>query len=187
MYRSAFFLKVFVIWISAISCILMYEGCCGRPDFPYQEITNIDLYLTKNQLHNSDSLKIQIIPTQFKYHAFKTGLISSAFAWECESDGYLGIKVKFTKIEITSNQDFDDKHSAGAALNDLFFIKSSYEKNVNPLNNGASVDSLVRFLVRGDFLITDKKPSINLTHQLTIRIQNENNTHVSSTVNVSWQ
>ncbi|MBL7870623.1 MAG: hypothetical protein JNM78_03355 [Cyclobacteriaceae bacterium] len=187
MYKSAFFLKVFLIWMSAFGSILIYEGCCGRPDFPYQEITSIELFLAKNQLDNSDSLKIQIIPTQFKYHAMAAGTISSAFAWQCESDGYLGVKHKFTEIEITSNQDFDGTHSAGVALNDLFFVKSSFGNNIISLTGSTPVDSLVRLLTNGEFLITDKRPSINLTHQLTIRIQNENNTHVSSTVNVSWK
>jgi hypothetical protein len=187
MYKPAFFLKVFLIWIFAFSSILMYESCCGLPDFPYQEITSMDLFLTKNNLSASDSLKIQIIPTTYKYHAQVAGLIPSAFAWQCESDGYLGDKYKFTEIEITSNQDFDNIHSTGAALNDLFFIKSPYEKNVNPLNGNTPVDSLVRLLMRGDFLITEKRPSINLNHQLTIRIRNENNTNVSSMVDVSWK
>lgn len=187
MIKIAFLLKVFLIWTSAFASIMVYESCCGVPDFPYREIVRMDLFTEKAQLDALDSLKLQLIPIDYKYYASSVGLISSAYAWECESDGYLGHKFKYSQIEIFSDKDFDSTHPAGALLNDLFFVKPAYENVFKPFNGTIPTDSLIMDLVQGAYLITGERPLNNQAHHLTISILNENGTKVSSGIDINWK
>lgn len=155
--------------------------------FPYREIVGLNLFTEKTQIDELDSLKIRIIPVDYQYYANTVGLIPSAYAWECESDGYLGHKFKYTEIEIFSNKDFDSTHPAGALLNDLCLVKLQYENVFKPLNGAIPSDSLIMDLVQGAYLITRERPLNNQAHHLTISILNENGTKVSSGIDINWK
>lgn len=185
--KPAFLIKVFLIWATALASLLVYEGCCGMPDFPYREMISMNLFTEKTQIDELDSLKIRIIPVDYKFYANTAGLIPSAYAWECESDGYLGHKFKYSQIEIFSDKDFDNTHPAGTLLNDLFFVKPAYENVFKPFNGTIPTDSLIMDLVQGAYLITEKRPLTNFTHQLVVSIRNENDTRVSSNIDITWK
>jgi len=187
MVKLAFLLKVVVIWASALASVIVYESCCGVPDFPYREITRMDLFTKKAQLGALDTLKLQLIPVDYKYYASSARLIQSAYAWICESDGYRGHKFKYTQIEIFSDKDFDSTHPAGSLLNDLFLVKPPNENLFKPVQGNIPSDSLIMDLVQGGDLITEKRPSTYLAHNLTISIRNENDTKVSSSISINWK
>jgi hypothetical protein len=164
-----------------------YESCCGIPDFPYYEIEGMEASVRNTTLAKPDTLKIQLVNQRFKYLAHSHSIFTSAFAWTCDSDGYMGPKYKYTELKITSDQAFDDAHPAGANLNELFYITSEYKERLL-LSSYANQDSVIQKVAHGYFqLETTRKPGSNGDFEFLIQFTNSKNNRVTvKTPLINW-
>jgi hypothetical protein len=164
-----------------------YESCCGIPDFPYYEIESMDASVRNTALAAQDTLKIQLVNQRFNYLAHSYSTFTSAYAWSCESDGYLGPKYKYTELKITCEQDFDDAHPAGASLNELFYLTSEYKEKLL-LSSYMNQDSILQQVAHGYFqLETTSKPASNSDVEFLIQFTNAKNNRVTvKTPRINW-
>lgn len=164
-----------------------YESCCGIPDFPYYEIEGMEASVRNTSLAAQDTLKIQLVNQQFNYLAHSHSAFTSALAWTCDSDGYMGPKYKYTELKITSKQDFDDAYPAGANLNELFYLNSEYKERLL-LSSYMNQDSIIQKVAHGYFhLETTRKPGSSLDVEFLIQFTNTKNNRVTvKTPRINW-
>jgi len=186
MNKLSFWIKTFIVHIGAIVLIISYEGCCGDSTLPFIEITAVTLETPDDQLENSDTLKLRLLPTDMRFLAVQTGIIPTAYALSCPIDGDGGPKYQYTNFEIVSDKNFDIDHPAGASLNEYFTLKSANFNDIFTLAN-TEVDTWANLILDPNSLIWSiKRPTELGVHTLTITINNENNTTLSSAVAVTW-
>lgn len=184
--KLSFWIKTFIVHLVAIVLIISYEGCCGDSTLPFIEITAVTLETQDNQLEDSDTLKLRLLPVDMRFLARQSGIIPSAYALSCPMDGDGGPKYRYTNFEIVSDKNFDNDHPAGASLNEYFTLKSSNFIEIFTLDN-TEVDTWVNLILDPNSLIwSTRRPNEPGVHTLTITINNENNTALSSAVAVTW-
>lgn len=186
MNKLSFWIKTFIVHIGAIVLIISYESCCGDSTLPFIEITAVTLETPDDQLGDSDTLKLRLLPTDIRFLAEQAGIISAAYALSCPMDGDGGPKYRYTNFEILSDKNFDIDHPAGASLNEYFTLKSTNFNETFTLDD-TEVDTWVNLILDPNSLIwSTKRPTEPGVHRLTIMINNENNTTLSSVVAVTW-
>lgn len=123
------------------------------------------------------------LKTEIEYlaHQHSFNLFSSAYALSCLEHGNQGMKFPMTKIEITSNSDFDENHPAGAVLNDIIYIIKTVGEPVTKLMDEFAFESIFTS-VQGDrtsFLLPTQ-PDVASEHVFTMKVYKSNGDIVSS-------
>lgn len=153
-------------------------------DVDYYDFSEVQIQIKKsNTLESQDSLIFKINQLDTKYMAQKNiefNIIKSAYALNCDY-GWNGMKIPLTKIEITSNSDFNKDHPANSILNDLIIVKILEDPNIfHSEYHFEKFDSVAfeKLLPRvenfnPEFYIVDS-PTIDSTHRLKIKIFKSN-------------
>jgi len=176
--KSAILLMIYTILGIIQSCDLHY---CENVDF--YDFTNIKINEINPNIELNDSLKFRIEALNLGWMAqnqFKFEIIQTVSALGCK-EGYAGMKSPITKIEITSDSDFNDDYPANTILNDLVTIVLNtaddyYGSNYEylKLNN---ID-LVKFMnPQNQYmanLIIVERPTKEKEHKLTIKLFKSN-------------
>ncbi|MBN8576651.1 MAG: hypothetical protein J0L66_06890 [Cytophagales bacterium] len=186
MKRLLFWLKVLGIQLVGFVAIIFYEGCCGDTSLPYVEVTAISLTTSNNLIGEQDTLKLNVLPADVRFLAKQSGFFQSAYALSCPMDGDGGPKYKYTKFEITSDNDFDTEHPEGAPLNAYFDLLVQYDKRIFNLAT-TEVDLLANMALDiGSIVRTTHRPAAPGTHTLSVKIDNEHGTQLLATLTVTW-
>ena len=160
------------------SCDLHY---CEDVDF--YDFSKIELVEVNSEIELNDTLNIWVHAHNLDWMAqnqFKFDMIQTISALGCES-GWAGMKFPLTKIEITSNSDFNDDYPANTLLNELITInlctaEDYYDCNIEylKLNN---ID-LVKFMNPQNQYMADlfivERPTKEKEHKLTIKLFKSN-------------
>ena len=153
-------------------------------DVEYYDFSEIQIQVeNSNTIESQDSLIFKINQLDTRYMAQKLiefNIIKSTYALNCDY-GSNGMKIPLTKIEITSNSDFDEEHPANTLLNDLIIVKILEDPNkFHSEYHFEKFDSVAfeKLLPRvenfnPDFYIVDH-PSIDSTHRLKIKVFKSN-------------
>ncbi len=153
-------------------------------DVEYYDFMEVQIQIeNSNSIESQDSLIFKINQLDTRYMAQKCiefNIIKSTYALNCDY-GSNGMKIPLTKIEITSNSDFNEEYPANTSLNDLIIVKILEDPNKfhseYHFENFDSVE-FEKLLPRiesfnPDFYIVEH-PTINLTHRLTVKIYKSN-------------
>ena len=180
--------KVILILFISFAGMTVYESCCGIPDFPYYEITFAEASAKKTTLTAQDTLKLILTNQKFKYLADNQSLFTTAYAWTCDADGFMGPKYQYTELLITCDKYFDDAHPAGSALNDLFHL-TSLDNNRMLLMDGMNRDSVIQRVMHGYYqLETAQKPALAGDFEFLIQFENTMKDRVIiKTPQITWQ
>lgn len=178
--------KILILTGAYIFLIFIMQSCdygfCK--DVDYYDFSEV-LVRIKNltTIDTSDSLNFEIRQLDTRYMAqncIKINLIKTTYALNCDY-GWNGMKIPLTKIEITSNSDFNEDHPANSLLNDLIIVKILDEPNkFNSDYHFEKFDSVEfeKLLPRVDFLNPDfyitEHPTKDLTHRLKVKIFKSN-------------
>ena len=113
--------KVIIILIG-IFTIQFISSCCKG--FEYYDFTTMDAVLLTDTVGQDSSFEIVLSAKDLFYLStdfLDLGFVST-LATSCNK-GYNGMKFPFEKIEITSNDNFNDQYSANENLFQLFEIE----------------------------------------------------------------
>jgi len=185
---------IFAYYILGIgqSCDLHY---CE--DVDYYDFTGISLTEMNSIIELGDSLNFRIQALNLDWMAqnqFKFEMFPKTYALACES-GWAGMKFPLTRIEITSDSDFNDEYPANTILNDLVTIdlctaEDYYECDVKYLKLN-DID-LTKFMnpqnqyMANLFIV--EKPSKSNEHKLTIKLFKSNGEVITAeTNNIIWK
>jgi len=125
---------------------------------------------------------------------FKFQTMQKLSALSCE-EGWAGMKIPLTKIEITSNSDFNDDCPANTLLNDLVIIRIStsddyydYSPEYLKLND----IELVKFMNPQNFYMADlfiiQRPTKAKEHKLTVKLFKSNGDTITAQSNIiNWK
>ena len=178
--------KIFILIGAYILLILIVQSCdygfCK--DVDYYDFSEIQVRIKNlTTIEMSDSLNFEIRQLDTRYMAQncnKKNLIKTTYALNCDY-GWNGMKIPLTKIEITSNSNFNEDHPANSLLNDLVIVKVLEDPNkFHSEYHFEKFDSVgfEKLLPREDFLNPDfyivEHPTIDLTHRLTVKIFKSN-------------
>ncbi len=169
------------------SCDLHY---CENVD--YYDFTNIRINEINPIIELNDSLDFRIEAFNLGWMAqnqSKFKLIQTVSALGCK-EGYAGMKSPLTKIEITSDADFNDDYPANTLLNDLVIIflntADDYYGHKYEYLNLNSID-LVKFLnPQNQYmanLVIVERPTKEKDHKLTIKLFKSNGDIVTAVSN----
>jgi hypothetical protein len=125
---------------------------------------------------------------------FNYGLIANSYALGC-NEGWAGMKYPLTKVEITSNSDFNEEHPANSILNDLITISlctaegyydcDSKYLNLDDIELNKFMNPQNQYLAN---LYLVKRPSKEQTHRFTIKLFKSDGTVISTeTNNIIWE
>ncbi len=93
-------------------------------DVDYYDFNNISITVVDSIIDPADSLHFLLRASDLNWMAKCQGnfsIFQNSYALGCE-EGWAGMKIPLTKIEITSNANFSDDYPANAILNDLIKI-----------------------------------------------------------------
>lgn len=174
------------------SCDLHYCEDVDFYDFMKIEINeinpNIELY---------DTLNIRIQAYDLDWMAqnqFKFDMIQTVSALACES-GWAGMKFPLTKIEITSDCDFNDDYPSNTLLNELVTINLCTAEDYYECNNEYlklnNID-LVKFMNPQNHYMADlfivERPTKEKEHKLTIKLFKSNgDTIIAESNMLMWE
>jgi len=121
---------------------------------------------------------------------FKFEMIQTVSALGCE-EGYAGMKIPLTKIEITSDSDFSDDYPANTILNDLVTIVLNtaddyYGSNYEYLKlNNIALDKFMnpqnQYMAN---LYIAERPTKEKEHKLTIKLFKSNGEIITAASNI---
>lgn len=178
--KTLILVGVYVLLIGVInSCD---SGFCK--DVDYYDFSEVQIQImNSNTIESSDSLIFTIRQLDTRYMAQnqkKLNLLKTIYALNCDY-GWNGMKIPLIRIEITSDSDFNEDYPANSLLNDLVIVKVLYDVNlINSDYEFKKFDScnFDKLLPREGFLNPDfyiaEHPTIDLTHQLTVKIFKSN-------------
>ena len=142
-----FIKAIFIIGLYQIAILI--QSCCDGNQYEFYYVNDFNIV----NIHKHD-LTIQSDSTTIDYQDFSINLdfltekyaqlINSSrfgnevYAFDCDDELLYKIKNKITKIEIVSNQDFDDSHPTGSLLNDYFI---PYRLIKTCIENGGDFES----------------------------------------------
>ncbi len=177
--------KVIIIMLAGfiIRFLSSCEGWCDH--VKYYNFTQIELISENQYITKNDSLKLNVRQLDNEFLACKTeNLINSAYAFDCDK-GWGGMKYSITKIEFTSDADFNADYPANSILNDLITINAWIEPNEYQyikLNEANLTESLW-----SDMYIVSS-PNIEKKHILTVKIYRENgDTLIANSEEIIWE
>lgn len=153
-------------------------------DVDYYDFSGVQIQIkSSNTIESQDSLIFKINQSGTRYMAQKQidfNFIKSTYALNCDY-GWNGMKIPLTKIEISSNSDFDEDHPANTSLNDLIMVRILEDPNkFHSAYHFEKFDSVGfdKLLAREDFLNPDfyitEQPTMELSHRLTVKIFKSN-------------
>ncbi len=93
-------------------------------DVDYYDFNNMSITVVDSIINTEDSLHLILRASDLNWSAqFQDNfsIFQNSYALGCK-EGWAGMKIPLTKIEITSNADFSDDYPANAILNDLITI-----------------------------------------------------------------
>jgi hypothetical protein len=157
-------------------------GICK--DVDYYDFSEVKIQIkNSNTIESQDSLIFKINQLDTRYMAQKRiefNFIKSTYALNCDY-GWNGMKIPLTKIEISSNSDFNEDHLANTSLNDLIIVKILEDPNKFHSEYHFEKFNSVEFeklLPREDFLNPDfyiaEQPTMEFNHRLTVKIFKSN-------------
>ena len=179
-------LLVFVISSGLLSGLF---SCFCKDDTPFWLMKDFDTTLYNSNLTSviSDSTTVDTLVIAISTNPIFTAnlsalsqlFINSAYAFSCPKPGNIGFKHKLTKVEIISDQDFN-QFDSGADLSSLCFI------------NGQTIQEFVQEEIHpayGNIRISiNQKPSQSLLRSFTIRFEFVNSSYVTNTSqSILWQ
>jgi len=178
--------KLLTIILSCFSILLIVQSCDSGycKDVDFYDFSQVQIYIKKStSIETNDSLNFEIPQLDTRYMAQnhpKLELINTVYALNCDY-GWNGMKIPLTKIEITSNADFNEDHPKNTLLNDLIIAKVVIDDESYNREYEFKMFDKVRFerilpreyTLNPDFYIVEK-PSLEQTHQLTIKIFKSN-------------
>ena len=192
--------KILILTGAYIVLILIVQSCdygfCK--DVDYYDFSEIQVRIKNlTTIETSDSLNFEIRQLDTRYMAQNCNtinLIKATYALNCDY-GWNGMKIPLTKIEITSNSDFNENHPANSLLNDLVIVKVLEDPNNYYSEFDFEMFDSVEFeklLPREDFLNPDfyivEHPTIDLTHRLTIKVFKSNgDTIITESEDIYWE
>jgi hypothetical protein len=183
----------FILSIIIISCDY---GFCK--DVDYYDFSKVEFQIKNtNPIDSADSLvfKIRQLDTHYMSEIFPPlSPLKATYALNCDY-GWNGMKIPLTKIEITSDSDFNDSHRAHELLNDLIIVGLRKDENlIHSAYEYIKFDSVSfeRLLPREDFLDPEfyiaEHPTLDMSHKLTIKIFKSNrDTIVAESVQIIWK
>jgi len=188
MEKFSTFLRVIFILVISFTAMVIYESCCGTPDFAFYDIESFDISVEKRELAPNDTLKMFTINQKYKYLSSTSSLFPKTYAWQCLSDGHMGARYKYTELKITCDKALDVQHPAGASLNDLFFLLP-YKSQPYRLENVKNIDSVAQIVANGYLVFgMAKKPLLNTELEFLISFINSNNQEIASkTPIIRWK
>lgn len=158
-------------------------------DNKYLDFNTSIIIIKSSEIQQNDSLSFRIGAKDGYYLGYsipKFNLISSVYALIDCDEGWGGLKYPLTKIEITSDSDFNEDYPANTILNGLVsidvWIKESREvknmklKDVNISDNFESQ------------MYISEKPTICKEHTLTIKLfKSDGKIIESKTEKITWK
>jgi len=170
------------------SCDLHY---CEDVDF--YDFSNIEIVKVNSVIELNDTLNIQIQANNLNWMAqnqLKFNIIQTVSALACEA-GWAGMKFPLTKIEITSNSDFNDDYPANTLLNELVTINLCTAEDYYECNNEYlklnNID-LVKFMNPQNYYMADlfivERPTKEKEHKLTIKLFKLNGDTIIAETNI---
>ena len=139
-------------------------------DKKYFDFNTMIINIESTTILQSDSLSFHIRTPDGYYLGFnmpKFSLISSAYAFDCD-EGWGGLKYPLTKIEITSDSDFNDNLPANFVLNGLISIDAWIEET-REVKNMKLDDVIITDNFQSQMYISER-PTISKEHILTIKL-----------------
>lgn len=176
-----------VLTISGVISIL--SSCLDKicEDKKYFDFNTMSVNVEATEISANDSLSFHIRATDGYYLGFNTSnfsLISSASALDCD-EGWGGLKFPLTKIEITSDSDFNDSYPANSILNGLVSIDTWNEKT-REIKNMKLYEATITENFEFHMYIS-QRPTISKDHILTIKLYKSNGKIIESkTDRIVW-
>lgn len=164
---------------------LLYS-CCSEV-LEYFDPGDVVIEIVKSDLTMDDSLSFYLINTDIEYLASARNIngFSSAFATSCPKPGNQGMKYPYTKIEFTSDTDFDEEHLVGDLLNDIMFV-SKFTNDTLPIVE-MDISTLYDFYSSPEFFIFSS-PVIPSQHIITAKLFKSNGeVLVTESDTIVWQ
>lgn len=165
MKKTAKVLAIFGVIAILSSCL---DKICK--DKKYFDFNTMTIHIESTEIVANDSLSFHIRTTDGHYlgsNSARFSLISSASAFDCD-EGWGGLKYPVTKIEITSDSDFNDDYPANSILNGLVSVDAWTEES-REMRNMALDEVNITGNFESQMYISDM-PSISKEHKLTIKL-----------------
>lgn len=191
--------KIMIIAAGYFIIILIVNSCdygfCK--DVEYYDFSEVQIQIeNSNTIESQDSLIFKINQLDTRYMAqirSDFNIIKSAYALNCDY-GSLGMKIPLTKIEITSNSDFNQEHPANTLLNDIIIVKILEDPNkFHSEYHFEKFDSVEfeKLLPRVENFNPDiyiaEHPTIDSTHRLRVKIFKSNGeTIITESEEIYW-
>ncbi|MEN8249384.1 MAG: hypothetical protein ABFS32_10670 [Bacteroidota bacterium] len=158
--------------LAIFGALSILSSCLDKicEDKKYFDFNTMNIYIESTEILLNDSLSFHIRATDGYYLGFNMSnfsLFSSTYAFDCD-EGWGGLKYPLTKIEITSDSDFNDNYPANSLLNGLVSIDAWIEetreiKNMK-LDNVSISDNFE------SQMYISERPTISNEHTLTIKL-----------------
>lgn len=158
-------LAIFIALSILSSCL---DKICK--DKKYFDFNTININIESTEIPLNDSLSFHTRATDAYFLGFNKSnfsLISSAYAFNCD-EGWGGLKYPLTKIEITSDSDFNDNYPANSLLNGLVSIDAWIEET-REIKNLQLDDVSITENFESQMYISER-PTISNKHTLTIKL-----------------
>ncbi len=194
-------IKKILILTGAYFVLIFFVQSCDHgycKDVDYYDFSEIQVHIKSlTTVETSDSLNFEIRQLDTRYMAWnriRTNLIKTTCALNCDY-GRKGMKIPMTKIEITSNSNFNEAYPANSLLNDLIIVKILEEPNkIHSKYHFEKLDSVEfeKLLPKEDFLNPDlyiaEHPTIDMTHRLIVKIFKSNgDTIIAESEQIFWK
>lgn len=178
-------LTVFLIFgvLSILSSCL--ENLCE--DKKYFDFNSMTINTKSTEILQNDSLAFNISALDGYFLGYSTpkfSLINSAYAFDCD-EGWGGLKYPLTKIEVTSNSDFNGSYPANTLLNELIRIDVWIEGSGEIKNMKLSEVNLSNNFESQMFI--SQGPTTSKEHILTVKLfKSDGNVIEAKTDKIIW-
>lgn len=165
-------MKRTLIVLTIFGAISFLSSCLDKicEDKKYFDFNTMTINVESTAIRANDSLSFHIRAMDGCYLGFnmpKFNLISSAYAFNCD-EGWGGLKYPLTKIEITSDSDFNNNHPANSILNGLISVDAWIEESREIKNMKLDEVSITDNFESQMYI--SEIPTISKEHILTIKL-----------------
>jgi len=169
-------------------------SCEGGEFFDF---TGVTLTAKNSNIEAGDSLHLEINSQNLYFMAenhCNFQLISNSYALSCD-DGWAGAKFPFTKIEITSDFNFNENYPANSLLNDIVIVDLCTDDDAYPcyneLLNLSEIDLKFFMSKRNGYfanIYIKERPTSGAEHKFRIKLYKENGDVLTAeSGNVIWE
>ena len=183
-------------------CLLLFDSCSNPDDGlncgggnqpPFYDFQSLNITPNQNEISIGDQLELTLELSEFSYLAFhrptfSLGLINKAYGCSPLPPGYDGPKFPIEKIELTSDQNFNNDFPADSSLNELVVLK--YFNDIVPLTqadmnqiNFEEPENTQKILT-----IEATPDELNIEHTFTLKITKSNGDIVENSISgIVWK